>query len=84
MLIAQVNSAALESVAANEEYNKLEWGYLSTKLEKIESPTKVYTYDTITSPIGEWVSKLCEGTETDVKHCIDAAAKAGKEAASVL
>ena len=43
-----------------------------------------YTYDTITNPIGEWVSKLCEETETDVKHCIDSAAKAGKEAASAL
>ena len=76
--------AALEKISTDAEYQKLEWGYLSTKLESIESPTKVYTYDTITNPIGEWVAKLCEGTESDVKHCIDSAAKAGKEAASAL
>lgn len=76
--------AALDKISTDAEYQKLEWGYLSTKLESIESPTKVYTYDTITNPIGEWVAKLCEGTETDVKHCIDSAAKAGKEAASAL
>lgn len=76
--------AALDKITANKEYQDLEWGYLSTKLESIVSPTKVYTYDTITNPIGEWVSKLCEETETDVKHCIDSAAKAGKEAASAL
>lgn len=76
--------AALEKTTTNEDYGKLEWGYLSSKLESIESPVKVYTYDTIINPIGEWVSKLCEETETDVKHCIDSAAKAGKEAASAL
>lgn len=76
--------AALESISQDEEYNQLEWGYLSSKLAQIESPTKVYTYDTITSPIGKWVSKLCEGTESDVKHCIDSAAKEGKEAAKAL
>lgn len=76
--------AALEDISLDAEYNQLEWGYLSSKLEQIESPTKVYTYDTITNPIGKWVSKLCEGTETDVKHCIDSAAKEGKETASAL
>lgn len=76
--------AAREDIALNEQYQSLEWGYLSNLLTNIISPVKVYTYDTITEPIGSYVAKLCEGQLTDVQGAIDAAAKEAKEAAEAL
>ena len=76
--------AARKDIADDATYQTLEWANLSEHLEKIVSPVKVYTYDTITDPIGKYVAKLCEGTETDVRKAISDAAKDAKEAAEKL
>lgn len=76
--------AARAEIANDADYQKLEWAYLSTKLEQIISPVKVYTYDTITGPIGKYVALLCEGDETDVQKNIDKAAQDARQAAEAL
>lgn len=76
--------AARADITSDAEYLSLEWGYLSNKLENIISPVKVYTYDTITDPIGKYVSDLSEGRATDIKEAIDTAASEAKQAAEKL
>ena len=76
--------AARTDIADDPTYQSLEWAYLSGRLEDIVSPVKVYTYDTITEPIGKYVARLCEGTETDVRAAIDAAAEEARQAAEAL
>lgn len=76
--------AATSKVVEDPNYQSLEWGYLSQRLEDCVSPVKTYTYDTIIDPIGSYVAKLCEGTLTDVKSAIDAAADEARQAAEKL
>lgn len=76
--------AARAEIAGDPEYQKLEWAYLSGKLENIISPVKVYTYDTIVEPIGKYVALLCEGDEADVKKNIDKAASDARQSAEAL
>lgn len=76
--------AARADSVNNEEYQALEWGYLSGLLENIISPVKTYTYDTITNPIGVEVAKLCEGIETDVQKAVNKAAQDAKQEAEAL
>lgn len=76
--------AARKDIENDATYKTLEWANLSGHLEKIVSPVKVYTYDTITDPIGKYVARLCEGTETDVRKAIGDAARDAKEAAEKL
>ena len=66
------------------EYSALEWSYLSYRLSDLVPPVKVYTYDTITDPIGKYVAQLCEGTATDVKANVSRAAKDAAEMAAKL
>ncbi len=65
----------------DEEYKALEWSFVSESLDKIQLPENVYTNNAITSPIGEYCSKLCEGTLTDVAAALNEAAKKSKELA---
>lgn len=76
--------AARAEIANDPEYQKLEWAYLSTKLESIVSPVKVYTYSTITEPIGKYVAQLCEGEASDVKANIDKAAHDAQRTAEAI
>lgn len=76
--------AARKDTANNENYKKLEWSYLSNKLEMIISPQKTYTYDTLIKPIGKYVADLCEGRSNDIQSAINSAAKEAKEAAERL
>ena len=71
-------------VALNEDYQSLEWAYLSNKLSSFVSPDKVYTFDTLANPIGKYVAELCEGTLTDVVAAINQAAKDAKETAEKI
>lgn len=68
----------------NEDYQKLEWAYLSNKLSSFVSPDKVYTFDTLSNPIGKYVSELCEGTMTDVQAAINQAAQDGRQTAEQI
>ncbi len=52
--------AARQDVTESTSYQALEWGHLSNELQYIISPVKVYTYETITSPIGKHVSNFVE------------------------
>ena len=52
--------AARQDVTQSTSYQALEWGHLSNELEYIVSPVKVYTYETIISPIGKHVSNFVE------------------------
>lgn len=76
--------AAREDITQDSEYKGLEWAHISNKLDKIIPPVKVYTYDSLTKPIGIYVSKLCEGTETDVAKMLGTAASEGEQAAAAL
>ena len=81
--------AARSDIAEDASYQTLEWAYLSDALTEIVSPVKVYTYDTVTEPIGKYVARLCEEaikgeTTTDVKKAIDDAANEARQAAEAL
>lgn len=52
--------AARKDFAENESYQALEWGHLSSELQYIISPVKVYTYNTIIDPIGLHISNYVE------------------------
>ena len=52
--------AARQDVTQSTSYQALEWGHLSNELQYIISPVKVYTYETIISPIGKHVSNFVE------------------------
>jgi multiple sugar transport system substrate-binding protein len=71
-------------VFQNEDYQKLEWAYLSNKLSSFVSPDKVYSFDTLSNPIGKYVAELCEGTMTDVEAAINQAAQDGRQAAEQI
>lgn len=58
--------AARSDFASHEEYLKLEWGHLSNELDYIISPVKVYTYNTIVSPIGLHISNYVENKKAYV------------------
>ncbi|MCR4660380.1 MAG: extracellular solute-binding protein [Clostridia bacterium] len=55
----------------NKKYQELPWAFISQKLDKVVLPQKVYTYSTITGATGEYISKLCEGTLTDVQAALN-------------
>lgn len=76
--------ASRSDVYEDESYKQLEWAYLSNKLSSFVSPDKVYTFDTLSNPIGKYVAELCEGTLTDVKAAIDQAAQDAKQAAEKI
>jgi multiple sugar transport system substrate-binding protein len=74
--------AAVRSDTLNDEkYKALEWSFVSDNLDKIQLPENVYTNNAITKPIGEYCSKLCEGTLSDVASALNEAAKESKELA---
>lgn len=70
--------------AANADYQALPWAFISQKLDKVNIPEKVYTFNTISTPIGEYVSKLCEGTLTDVQGALNDCADEAKQAAESI
>lgn len=76
--------ASRSDVLQNEDYQKLEWAYLSNKLSSFVSPDKVYSFDTLSNPIGKYVAELCEGTMTDVEAAINQAAQDGRQAAEQI
>ena len=76
--------ASRSDVLQNEEYQKLEWAYLSNKLSSFVSPDKVYTFDTLENPLGKYVAELCEGTMTDVEAAINQAAQDASQAAEKI
>ena len=53
-------------------------------LSSFVSPDKVYTFDTLSNPLGKYVSELCEGTMTDVQAAINQAAQDAKQAAEKI
>lgn len=76
--------ASRSDVLENEDYKALEWAYLSNNLSSFVSPDKVYTFDTLSNPLGKYVSELCEGTMTDVQVAINQAAQDAKQAAEKI
>ena len=76
--------ASRSDVLQNEDYQSLEWAYLSNKLSSFVSPDKVYTFDTLSNPLGKYVSQLCEGETTDVIAAINQAAQDAKQAAEKI
>lgn len=76
--------ASRSDVSQNENYQTLEWAYLSEKLSSFVSPDKVYTFDTLANPIGKYVAELCEGNLTDVEAAINQAAQDAKQAAEKI
>ena len=46
----------------SEIYKKLEWSFASDHLSDICLPESIYTYNSMVSLLGEYCSKLCEGT----------------------
>lgn len=64
------------------EYIKLPWAFISQKLDKIVPPEQVYTYSTIKGTLGEYISKLCEGTLTNVKAALDQCASDARDLAN--
>ena len=54
--------AVRSDTLASETYKKLEWSFVSDHLSDICLPEKVYTYNSMVSLLGEYCSKLCEGT----------------------
>jgi ABC-type glycerol-3-phosphate transport system substrate-binding protein len=65
-------------------YLKMPWAFVSSKLDKVCPPEKVYTFNTITNPIGEACSLLCEGTRSDVQATLDEYAGYAKDLAKEL
>ncbi len=57
--------AARKDAAANEEYKKLDWSFVSDKFASVVTPGKIYSYQTITSHAAETISEICEGKGTD-------------------
>ena len=57
--------AARKDVAANEEYKKLDWSFVSDKFASVVTPGKIYSYQTITSHAAETISTICEGKGND-------------------
>lgn len=76
--------ASRSDVSQNENYQNLEWAYLSNKLSSFVSPDKVYTFDTLANPIGKYVAELCEGTLIDVEAAINQAAQDAQQAAEKI
>ena len=74
-------AAVRSDVASDETYKSLEWSFVSENLDKIQLPENVYTNNSITTPIAEYCSKLCEGTLTDVAAALNDAAQESKELA---
>lgn len=76
--------AARTDVMEKDSYNALEWAYLSENLDNFISPAKVYTYNTLITPIGKYMAQLCEGELTDVSAALQQAARDGRDAALQL
>ncbi|MCR4911322.1 MAG: extracellular solute-binding protein [Bacilli bacterium] len=68
----------------NETYKALPWAFVSQKLDKVVLPQKLYTFSTICNTTGEYISKLCEGTLTDVQDALDKCASDAKDLAENL
>lgn len=72
--------------ASNSEYQALPWAFISQKLDRINTPEKIYTFNTITTPLGECISELCEkvanGETVDVQAALTACANEAREAAN--
>ena len=76
--------AARADVVSNNDYMNLEWGYLSTKLDRIIFPEKVHTYNAMINRIGYYVANLCEGKTTNVQSALNSAASEGESLANQL
>ena len=74
-------AAVRSDVANDEKYKSLEWSFVSDNLDKIQLPENIYTNNSITTPIADYCSKLCEGTLTDVAAALNDAARESKELA---
>ena len=71
-------------VFEDENFKSLEWAYLSNELDHFVSPDKVYTFDTLSNPIGKYVAELCEGDRDNVQEAINQAALDAKQAAEKI
>ncbi|MCR4561697.1 MAG: extracellular solute-binding protein [Bacilli bacterium] len=68
----------------NATYKAMPWAFISQKLDKVVLPQKLYTYSTITGTTGEYISKLCEGTLTDVQAALNECASDAEDLAKNL
>lgn len=74
--------ASVRNDAASEDsYKQLEWAFVSDNLDKIRLPESIYTNNAITSRIGVYCSKLCEGKLSDVQKALDDCAQEAEELA---
>ncbi len=72
--------AARKDTAANEEYKKLDWAFVSNKFDSVVTPGKIYSYQTITSHAAETISEICEGKGEDSERYTDAEIQAKLDA----
>lgn len=71
--------AVRKDTLESELYQNLEWYFVSKEEVKVSTPEKKRTFSYLIKTMPNYVSKLCEGTLTNVQDAINSAASEGEE-----